>query len=249
MKLVPPCNRRGISAIYLAFSLLATAVIPLLVFASAPSWWSQRGVLIQNGTPDDYAPANQGQLKNIAKASVAEMDANLEGGAGNDLHNLIDRWAASVGTTNDFAPFNLGQLKNVAKPFYDRMISAGVLDNYPWVGASNSGDDFAVANIGQVKNLFSFEIPRANSLANPLGDRLAAGGLASLALEAHAVWIWGDSLNDGGNFYRNHPRRMSGLSGVTSVSAGGRHFAVLESGARCGPGEKTPADNSAMGQI
>ena len=65
--------------------------------------------------------------------------------------------------------------EHVAKPFYDRMISAGLVDTYPWLSSFNPADDFAIANIGQVKNVFSFEIPAANLLDDPLGNRLAAG--------------------------------------------------------------------------
>src|ERR1700686_424056 len=114
MKLIFPDSRHGISTFRLALSLVAVTLIPFLVSTGAPSWWSQRGVLVQDGTPDDYAPANQGQLKNIAKAAMTEMDANLSGGAGDDLHSLINQWSTPGPPINDFAPVNLGQLKNVA---------------------------------------------------------------------------------------------------------------------------------------
>lgn len=160
MKLDSQDSRHGMSTLRLALTLLAAALIPLLAYAAAPTWWSQRGVLVPNATADDYAPANQGQLKNIARAGVAEMDAQLPGGAGAALHNLVDAWASPTAQTNDFAPVNLGQLKNVAKPFYDRLIAGGVTSAYPWSGSSNPPDDFTVANIGQVKNLFSFDFSR-----------------------------------------------------------------------------------------
>lgn len=141
------------------FSFAAAFLIPLLAYADAPSWWSQRNVLVSGANADDYAPANQGQLKNIAKAAVAEMDAKLAGGAGDELHILVNGWSTPGPQTADFAPLNLGQLKNAAKPFYDRLIGAGVADSYPWIGSPRSSNDFAAANIGQVKSLFNFEIP------------------------------------------------------------------------------------------
>jgi alpha-tubulin suppressor-like RCC1 family protein len=229
MKLIPRDSRYATFTRRSVFAVVASALIPLLLYAAAPSWWSQRDVLVQNAMPDDYAPVNQGQLKNIAKAAAAEMDARLDNGAGNDLHSLISNWSISGSPSNDFAPVNLGQLKSVAKPFYDRMISAGLIDYYPWLTSPNPADDFAVANIGQLKNLFGFDIPNANTLDARFGDRLAAG-VAALALEAHAVWIWGDQLSEGSNFYRNYPRRINGLSGISSVSAGMRHFVVLGTG-------------------
>jgi hypothetical protein len=157
MKLVQSDNRHGISSFRLALSLLAAALVPLLAYATAPSWWWQRGVSVQSATPDDYAPANQGQLKNIAKAAVAEMDARIPGGAGDYLHDQMNRWLTATASTNDFSPANVGQLKQLAKPFYDRLIEIKYADNYPWTEPARLPQDFAVANIGQVKSLFNFD--------------------------------------------------------------------------------------------
>jgi hypothetical protein len=145
-------------------------LLPLLSFAAVPAWWAQRDVTVANASPDDYAPANQGQLKNIAKAAVAEMDAKLSGGAGNELHNLVNAWSPPCPQTNDFAPLNIGQLKNVVRPFYDRLIAAGLANAYPWAGSTAPADDFAVANIGQVKSVFSFELPTSDVDGNGLPD-------------------------------------------------------------------------------
>jgi hypothetical protein len=138
--------------------LIGWVFIPFLVIGAAPNWWSQRGVLNPNASPDDYALANQGQLKNIATAAVAEFDEHLPGGAGDTLHSLVNGWNQPNAQRNDFAPVNLGQLKNAVRSFYDRLIAIGYADTYPWTGAPNPPDDFAIANIGQVKNLFSFDL-------------------------------------------------------------------------------------------
>ncbi|MFL6519216.1 MAG: hypothetical protein ACJ8NS_03270 [Chthoniobacterales bacterium] len=119
---------------------------------------------------DDYAPANHGQLKNIAKAAVAEMDVKLPGGAGDELHNLVNGWSAPSVQTNDFAPLNIGQLKNVVRPFYDRLIAAGLANVYPWAGSTAPVGDFAIANIGQVKSMFSFQLPTSDVDGNGLPD-------------------------------------------------------------------------------
>jgi hypothetical protein len=169
MKLIPRDSRHGISIFRLALTLTIAALVPLLAYATAPAWWSHQAVLVQNGTADDYALVNQGQLKNIARAAVTEMDAGLPGGAGNTLHALVDAWASPSAQTNDYAPVNLGQLKNIAKPFYDRLIAAGLAGGYPWSGNPNQPDDFALANIGQVKELFSFDLP------NPFHLDIASG--------------------------------------------------------------------------
>jgi hypothetical protein len=165
MKTASPDYRNGVTALRVLLAFLLCA-FPLSGFAAAPAWWSERGVIIDNATPDDYAPANHGQLKNIAKAAVAEMDARLSGGAGQELHDLVAAWSSPAPQTNDFAVLNLGQLKAVAKPCYDRLIAAGLASAYPWSGSSSAPDDFAAANIGQVKNLFGFEIPPGNGPAN-----------------------------------------------------------------------------------
>jgi probable HAF family extracellular repeat protein len=137
---------------------IALALIPFLVIAAAPTWWTQRGVLVSNAASDDYALANQGQLKNFANAAVAEFDAHLPGGAGDTLHALANSWNQPSALRNDFASFNLGQLKNTAKPFYDRLITAGYTDRYPWTTGGIQADDFAIANIGQLKALFNFDL-------------------------------------------------------------------------------------------
>src|SRR6478735_5783223 len=116
MKFAPRNDRRAHAALRMSATLLAIALLPFLLHAAAPSWWSLRGVLVQNAAPDDFAPANQGQLKHLAKAAVAEMDARLPGGAGEALHQLVATWSNPGSQTNDFAPVNLGQLKTVAKP-------------------------------------------------------------------------------------------------------------------------------------
>src|SRR2546423_10339355 len=223
MKLLSLRSRRATATIRALFLVLGITLVPLLMRGSAPTWWSQRGVLVENAATDDYAPANQGQLKNIAKAAVAEMDAKLTGGAGDELHNLINGWSTPGPQTDDFAPANLGQLKNVARPFYDRLIAAGRVDLYPWLSSLNPADDFALVNVGQVKNLFAFEIPAVNLLDDPLGDRLATGETAgNLALEPQAVWIWADRLPGGSGLRRTFPQRLNALSEVSSVSAGER---------------------------
>src|SRR4051794_12955776 len=234
MKLTDSKNCNALSAVRLAFTLAVMALVPLFLYGSAPSWWAQRGVLRDDAGPDDYAAVNQGQLKNLAKAGVAELDAKLQGGAGEGLHQLVSSWVSSSSPTDDFAPVNIGQLKNVAKPFYDRLISSGVTDFYPWVRSLEIPDDFAVGNIGQAKKLFSFDIPAANVTDDVLGDRIAAGlGSANLALEPYGVYIFADRLAGptytslGGLLEFASARPLAGLPVIKSVSAGQSHLAVL----------------------
>jgi hypothetical protein len=172
VKPAAPDSCTGIIPLRVLFALVSCALLPLLAFATAPTWWTQRGVTVANVLADDYAPANQGQLKNIAKAAVAEMDAKLPGGAGQPLHDLVSSWSNSSTETNDFAPINLGQLKTVAKPVYDRLIGVKYTETYPWISSGEVPDDFAAINIGQVKNLFSFDFIATNSSHDTDGNGL-----------------------------------------------------------------------------
>src|SRR4051812_38431696 len=108
MKLVPPDQRRAISAVRVSLTLVVIVTIPLLLYAGPP-WWSHRNVLVQNAVLDDFAAANQGQLKNIARAAAAEMDERIPNGAGDEIRALVSSWSTPTSQTNDFAPLTLGQ--------------------------------------------------------------------------------------------------------------------------------------------
>ena len=146
----------AISRMRTFLSVIAFFTLQTALSAQAPAWWGSRGVTT-GAPPNDYAVANQGQLKWIAKQAMIELDAALasSGGAGTGVHGLVDPWATPASATADYSAVNLGQLKVVAKPFYDTLIAAGYATSYPWSGAAN---DYAAANLGQVKNLFSFDI-------------------------------------------------------------------------------------------
>ncbi len=122
-----------------------------------PDWWTARGVLDTNAVPDDYAVAVVGQLKQFARQAVAEMDANLTGGAGSNLTALIEGFVA---TSNDHEAVTLGQLKAVGQAFYDRLIGANaIVPGYPWTTNTADDVDYGTANIGQLKNVFNFGVP------------------------------------------------------------------------------------------
>lgn len=123
--------------------------------ADCPSWWTNRSVIVtDSGTStNDYAGINAGQFKWIATNAYDELEANLPGGAGTNVENVISLFSS----TNNHQAVNLGQLKNVALPFYDRLIDEGYTNAYPWTGAATT-NDYAAANIGQIKNLFSFDL-------------------------------------------------------------------------------------------
>jgi hypothetical protein len=154
-----------------------------------PGWWTTRGVISPGKAADDYSVVNQGQLKHLARMAVAEMNYKLTGGAGATLNNLVSSWGGHNNGVDDYAIVNQGQLKALAQPFYDRLLSAGIIASLPsWVDAApqSSDDDYALVNIGQVKNLFSFGLP--NQTAVP-ADPIAAGeDLLSPFIISYSDW-------------------------------------------------------------
>ena len=139
--------------------ILLFAGLSLCVLAADyPGWWLSRGVVNTNSTAtNDYAAVNAGQLKWIATNAYLELEANLPGGAGTDVANVVSLFTPS----NNYGAINIGQLKYVATPFYDRLIAEGYATNYPWTtGIATDDVDYAVANIGQLKYVFSFDLPK-----------------------------------------------------------------------------------------
>jgi hypothetical protein len=164
-------DKKGGVSLRLLLGIALLGMLPAFLWAQAPGWWTSQGVLKQNATPNDYAAVNQGQVKNIATAAVAELNQNLPGaplGAGEALNNLAITLASTSARTNDYSAVNLGQLKTIAKPFFDRLLWVGYQGHplesgtYPWL--SGTANDYAMANIGQVKNLFSFDLASFNPL-------------------------------------------------------------------------------------
>ena len=137
------------------------ALLAGVLFAEIPQWWLDRGVVNTNMAPNDHAPVNQGQAKQIAYKAYLEFEQKF-GRASTSISNLV----AGFSTTNNYLPVNQGQLKYLAAPFYDQLLAAGLTNvwptgmtngPYPWSGA-NSSKDFAIANIGQLKFAFSFDL-------------------------------------------------------------------------------------------
>lgn len=145
--------------------LILAFLAPSLASALEPAWWAQRGIFSTNASGArlaacDYAGINQGQLKNIVAAAIAEMNAGLPGGAGPTLNTLLATWSApdSTGIRQDFTAANIGQVKVLAALVYDRMIASGLAQTYPWAASSGTASDYALANIGQVKALFAINL-------------------------------------------------------------------------------------------
>jgi hypothetical protein len=156
-------------------------LIPLLALAAPPGWWADRQVLDSNATKNDYGPASQGQLKNIATRAYEELQTKLPTSTWNSpegqaLAGLVASWNPTQG--NNYTPVNQGQLKAVAKIFYDVLILQGYATGYPWTDTTADDANYAPANIGQVKNVFAFDLGGSsidsdgNGLGGQLGDHL-----------------------------------------------------------------------------
>ena len=151
------------------FSLFASVICSSVLFAGTyPAWWTNRNVVVTNHV-NDYGAVNAGQLKWVATQAKAELDANLTGGSGTAVANRV----ASFSATNNFMAVNIGQVKYVASPFWDRLISAGYTNSYPWPAPSTNTHDFSVANVGQVKNAFNFDLSMLSNTNDLDGDGLA----------------------------------------------------------------------------
>ncbi len=179
------------------FCLLAGVVL-----AGQPGWWTQEGTRIIDaeaggaGVEENYAPANLGQLKNVAKKAKAHLDANLAGGAGSGVDALVAGFEPRSGQgytqaeiegflAENYAPINLGQLKAVGKVFYDRLKAAGYDTKgnlvahgypagwnfeYPWNPGTAVEENYAPANVGQLKVVFSFDLAGFDSDLDGLPD-------------------------------------------------------------------------------
>lgn len=116
---------------------------------NCPAWWYNHDLIVTNAVVNDFAPVNQGQLKNIAWAAYKEMEKLYGGTNGTAGAGFV---LTATNNANNYLPVNIGQAKAIVTNFYDRMKM-----DYPWLNPTNSVNDFAMANIGQIKNLFSFD--------------------------------------------------------------------------------------------
>lgn len=150
-----------------ALAILFCTAIITTTQAASPAWWATQGVT--NGQPaDDYAIANHGQLKNMTKGVIAQLNVQYaaQGGAGTTLTALLTSWTTPVPpTVEDYAQLNSGQLKEVVKVVYDRLVQVGAIPVltgattaiYPWTATTADDESFSLVNIGQIKQVFNFE--------------------------------------------------------------------------------------------
>lgn len=143
------------------------AVSAVMAYAAAPAWWGARGLIKPGITANDYSVANQGQLKNMARAACDELLAKGYIDTSHAIYQQVQNWRTTTANAKDYGAVNLGQLKAVAKPFYDVLKAQDASVNYPWSTATTDDKDYGIANIGQLKNVFAFAIP--DLLQKPAG--------------------------------------------------------------------------------
>jgi len=146
-----------------------------------PQWWIEREVVKDgaNTKRNDYAIANQGQLKWIATQCAREFEMRLPGGAGSAIWNTVGHFSSEDNST----VINQGQLKEVVQPFYDRLYPdhtaaypKGMKGQYPWSFPEGLRNDHTAVNIGQLKWVFSFDLDRLEF--NP-GETVSLSGSIS----------------------------------------------------------------------
>ena len=156
---------RGSIRVGLGCVLAALILVPAFLWADAPAWWNEQGVL--NTAPgvqaDDYAAVNQGQVKNIATKAYQAMEAKGLVPANSPITTMVTAWGPPLpagSTADDYAAINLGQLKNVAEPFYALLVDQLHYTGQPFAAGQSVGtgvrpwtggtaDDYALANIGR----------------------------------------------------------------------------------------------------
>lgn len=157
-----------------------------------PKWWLDQGVIngITNAVPNDFAVANQGQLKWMAVQCAKEFESRLTNGAGSAIWGAVSGFS----NTNNNDVFNVGQLKKIVQPFYDRLYPdytnacpKGLPGKYPWSFPQGLRNDYASVNIGQLKQVFSFDFDRAGlSTANVVS---ASGSISYSGSQQGAVVV------------------------------------------------------------
>jgi hypothetical protein len=156
--------------------------------ANPPGWWDEYSLLNGAGA-DNYAVANVGQLKHVARVAYdmlrQKAEADLwETPEGIALTVLVRSWyldddllTPKIQGTQAYAVLNQGQLKFVARHFYD-FLAQMAYDGpplvypqiYPWTSTADDDRNYSIVNLGQLKYVFSFDL-------NPdVGDGLMSGG-------------------------------------------------------------------------
>jgi len=156
---------RSFIAILLLSIVTATALAQVV-----PSWWYTRNIFKPNSTPDDYAAINQGQLMNLARAAILEMNERLPAAVHprlDSLNQLLLSWLNPEGgnlNRDDYQVVTVGQLKELGSEFFHALeeVRVELAPGWQAIGVpwhQNHPQDLApldeIVNIGQAKELFA----------------------------------------------------------------------------------------------
>lgn len=164
---------------YIAAALTLCSLSSHAAPEDPPVWWDAVGIGADSTTsPESRAPANIGQVKNMAYHFHAQLEEILPGGAGFELSELFPDKPATPDQAwydQQKAAANLGQLKHIASRFYDRLnavapawvtsqmaLNASELaawpHSYPWDPSTPTSENYKALNLGQLKLVFSLRI-------------------------------------------------------------------------------------------
>lgn len=187
-----------------AWLLTTLSLQSVIADSQLPEWWAHQQVLT-TAAKDDYAAANLGQLKTLARKAARELNEFVPGGAGSQINTMIAGWEtnpAPAGTTrDDYAALTLGQLKTVADMFHQRLAAVGIQFTSPaGLPGTNAADDYSLANVGQLKTMFSF--PITEDIVGLDGDDYDKDGLTNgqelaLGTDLRLKDTDGDGVDDG----------------------------------------------------
>ncbi len=142
-------------------------ILSVSLEATQPAWWTATGGPLNSNPPNDYAVANQGQLKQFTQKAAAYLNANLTNGAGATLNSMVTGWSNYYQTngytsTNpapaDLKVVNQGQLKYIASLVYPQLSTAGYMSTNVPTWLQTNASDFKAANLGELKQIFAFQI-------------------------------------------------------------------------------------------
>jgi alpha-tubulin suppressor-like RCC1 family protein len=170
---------------FLMVVIFGAATLTLnLTLQAQPSWWNSTGAVNSSLATNDYASANQGQVKQFTQKADQYMDTNLAIGAATNLDSLVAGWsnyyvANGYTSTNpapkDFQVVNQGQLKYIGSLVWNDLFTAGFTNNIPsWITV-NPTSDYKVANLGQVKTVFNFDLSSFASVPHITSSSTASG--------------------------------------------------------------------------
>lgn len=107
----------------------------------APLWWIEHSVVDLSKPVSNRSPLNQGQLKHVASAAKAYLDAKFDLSSG-DWNAAYGNSELDIGANpfanglmdpgsspSNSAPVNLGQLKYIAKGFYNILATEALKNN------------------------------------------------------------------------------------------------------------------------